>query len=173
MTTSRRLYGDANLIEEQLRQMELVETAAGGWASVYKNPETGAFWMKYYATAATQGGGYLTLLKLPVPTTDELIQIAIHTLFEDEMVAAILRLLDEEQIEKKDFRLPLIEKLEELNLANSEEKRRAQQLIKLAALDDPMNRRELLHKTAEEVKKEAAYFQRIAERAQRLLKLPE
>ena len=96
----RFFYGDAGLIEILLPQLELMETSAGGYASVYKDPLDNSFWLKYYATAATQGGGYLTLMRLPALSTEKLIDIAISTLFEDEAVAAILRLLDEEAIEK-------------------------------------------------------------------------
>lgn len=107
----RYFYGDAGLIEILLPKLELMETAAGGYAAVYKDPLTNAFWLKYYATTATPGGGYLTLMRLPAPSTKKLIDIAISTVFEDEAVAAVLRLLDEEVVEKKDFRLQLVEQL--------------------------------------------------------------
>ena len=165
----RRLYGDASLIEQLLAKMKLVETAPGGFAAVYQDPGTGAFWLNYYATAATQGGGYLTLLKLPPPTTEELINIAISSAFEDEAVAAILRLLDEEAIEHKDFRQQLVERLEGMQPAEEGQKQRLVKVIKLSALDDPMNRRELLHKSKEQVQADADYFKAVAERAKKLL----
>jgi hypothetical protein len=166
----RRLYGDASLIEQLLAKMELVETAAGGFAAVYKDPDTGAFWLKYYATAATQGGGYLTLLKLPAPSTAELINIAIFSNYEDEAVAAILRLLDEEAIEQKDFRQQLVEKLEGLQPVEDAQKQRLVKVVKLSSLDDPMNRRELLHKSKEQIQADANYFSAVAERARQLFR---
>jgi hypothetical protein len=165
----RRLYGDASLIEMLLTKMQLVETAAGGFAAVYKDPATGAFWLKYYATAATQGGGYLTLMKLPAPSIEELIDIALTSVFEDEAVAAILRLVDEEAIEKKDFRLLLIQKLEQLQPGHEVQQDRLIKIIKFSSLDDPSNRRELLHKSQEQIQADAAYFRGIAERAKLLL----
>ena len=111
------------------------------------------------------------LLKLPLPTTEELISLAIHSPFEDEAVAAILRLLDEEAIEKKDFRHLLLENLEQLHLASPSEqqKQRLRKVITLAALDDPMNRREVLHKSKLQVQEDAAYFESVAQRAKLLL----
>lgn len=165
----RYLYGDANLIEELLSKFQLIETAAGGFAAVYKEPSARAFWLKYYATAATQGGGYLTLIRLPAPATEELIDIAISTDHEDEAVAAILRLLDEEAIEKKNFRHTLIKRLEQLMLGREVPKERLVKIIKLSGLDDPMNRRELLQKSNEQIEEDALYFSSIAERAKNLL----
>lgn len=171
MKRSRRLFGDAKLIEEQLNQMQLKEEAAGGWAAVYQHKGTGAFWMKCYVTTATQGGGYLVLIRLPLPATTDLIEVALHTPHEDEAVAAILRLLDEEEIEKKDFRKQLVEKLEQLDLKNLTlgQKLRIQKIITLSALNDPANKREVLHKTARQVQQDADYFKEVANRAMRLL----
>lgn len=171
MSSKRRLYGDGTLIEEQLNQMQLMEEAAGGWAAVYKHKGSGAFWMKCYATAAAEGGGYLLLIRLPLPTTAEFIQVAVDTSYEDEAVAAVFRLLDEEKIEEKDFRLQLIETLEQLLLPelSLERMKRVERIIKLSALDEPDNKREVLHKSAAEVQQDANYFKGISDRAKQLL----
>ncbi|WP_299987076.1 hypothetical protein [uncultured Pontibacter sp.] len=166
----RYLYGDASLIEVLLPQFELMETAEGGYAAVYKDPLTNSFWLKYYATAAKQGGGYLTLLRLPAPSTDKLIDIAINSDFEDEAVAAVLRLLDEEAIEKKDFRQLLIGKLEQAVEGTTIQAERVFKIVKFSNLTDPMNKRKVIGRTATQVQEDAAYFQGIAERAERLLK---
>lgn len=166
----RYLYGDAGPIEVLLPQFELMGTAEGGYAAVYKDPLTNSFWLKYYATAAKQGGGYLTLMRLPAPPTDKLIELAISSVYEDEAVAAVLRLLDEEAIEKKDFRLELIGKLEQAVEEDSVKAERIFKIIKFASLTDPMNKRELLGKTAAQLQEDANYFKGIAERAERLLK---
>ncbi|WP_162055601.1 hypothetical protein [Pontibacter pamirensis] len=172
MNNSRRLYGDAKLIEEQLSQMQLMEEAAGGWAAVYKHKDTGGFWMKCYSTAAAQGGGYLILIKLHLPTTAELIKSAVHSPYQDEAVAAVFRLLDEEKVEKKDFRLQLVEALEKLPLAelNLEQQKRIERVITLSGLNEPDNKREVLHKSAAEVQQDADYFKEISDRAKGLLK---
>lgn len=151
-------------------QFELMETAEGGYAAVYKDPLTNSFWLKYYATTATQGGGYLTLMRLPAPSTEKIISIALNTVFEDEAVAAVLRLLDEEAIEKKDFRLQLLEQLEQAVENNTVAAERIFKIAKFANLTDPLNKREVLGKTAAQVQADAAYFSGIAERTERLLK---
>jgi hypothetical protein len=168
-TENRRLYGDAKLIEELLGSMQLVEESEGGFAAVYKDPVTRAFWLKYYATSGSKGGGYLTLAKLPTPVTADLINIAITSEFEDEAVAAMLRLLDEETIEKKDFRLQLIEQVEQVDLQDQNKKQRILEIIKITGLDDPTNRRKLLHKSATEIQADADYFKTVATRANNLL----
>ncbi|GAB3530743.1 hypothetical protein GCM10027443_11960 [Pontibacter brevis] len=171
MRNSRRLYGNAKLIEQQLSQMQLMEEAEGGWAAVYKHQDSGTFWMKCYATAAAEGGGYLILVKLPLPTTAELIKIAVHSPYEDEAVAAVFRLLDEEKIEEKDFRLQLLGAIDRLPLPDLviEQKKRIERIITLAALNSPDNRREVLHKSNAAVQQDAAYFKDVAERAKRVL----
>ena len=172
MKTSRRLYGDRAQIEELLGKMQLMETAAGNWAAVYKDKVTGAFWMKYHTMSGMQGGGFVQLIKLPLPLTEELINIAILSPFEDEAVAAILRLVDEEIVEKKNFRHLLVGQLEKQNMSSfsTGQKQRMQKIITLAALNDPMNKREVLNKSAEQVQKDAVYYRTVAERAQLLLK---
>jgi hypothetical protein len=109
-------------------------------------------------------------MRLPAPSTEKLIDITISTIFEDEAVAAVLRLLDEEAIEKKDFRQSLIEKLEQAVEGTTIPAERVFKIIKFAQLTDPMNKREVLAKTAEQVQADATYFKGIADRADALLK---
>lgn len=167
----RKLYGDAKLIEERLSQMQLMEEAAGGWAAVYKDAAAGRFWMKCFTTAGEQGGGYQLLIKLPLPTTEELITAAIASPFEDEAVAAVMRLLEEEAVEKKDFREKLVQRLEETDLQSmeTEQKQQLRKVITLTSLADPMNKREVLGKSAAEVQADTLYFEAVSERARRLL----
>ncbi|MCJ8165858.1 hypothetical protein MKJ04_13480 [Pontibacter sp. E15-1] len=151
--------------------MELQETAAGGYAAVYKHSDTGAFWFLCYATSAAQGGGYQLLIRLPLPTTAQLIDIALQSAHEDETVAAVFRLLDEEALEKKEFRQSLVEKLEQQLLLpqDAPARKRMGQVIKLTELDSPLNRREVLRKTQTEIAQDAADFTAIANRATRVL----
>ncbi len=171
MENKRRLYGDTVAIEKLLSQSKIMETAKDGWASVHKENNSNTFWLNCFATAATNGGGYQILIRLPLPTTDELINIALTSTYEDEVVAAILRLLDEEALAKKDFRLTLLNKLEAYTTQNltASEKKRFISIIKLAALDDPMNRRAIVGKTTDEVKQDADYFTGLANRASALV----
>ncbi|MFD2514479.1 hypothetical protein ACFSRY_11425 [Pontibacter locisalis] len=148
-----------------------METAKDELAAVYQDKATGKFWLKCYAIAETQAGGYLMLIRLPLPNTEELISVAITSEYEDEAVAAILRLLDEEKLEKKGFRDLLLEKLEHANMDASDIrfKNRLKRLITLSRLNDPINRREVLGKSKTEVQQDATYFRSIAERATTLL----
>ena len=168
----RKLYGDAKLIKELLGKMQLMEEAAGGWAAVYKDTTSGKFWMKCYTTAGEQAsGGYELLIRLPLPTTTELIAVAIAAPHEDEAVAAIMRLLDEEALEGKDFRHLLVQQLDEMDLkkATSEQKQRIRKIITLTSLTDPTNKREIKGKTVEQLKADASYFEAVSKKALELL----
>ena len=152
--------------------MQLMEEVAGGWAAVYKDAATGRFWMKCYTTAGEQSAGaYELLIKLPLPTTEELISVAVTSPYEDEAVASIMRLLDEETLEQKDFRHLLVQQLEEMDLVNApqEQKQRIRRIITLTSLVDPTNKREVKGKTIEQLKADAAYFEAVSERALKLL----
>ncbi|SFG41242.1 hypothetical protein [Pontibacter chinhatensis] len=167
----RKLYGDAKLIAALLSQMQLMEEAAGGWAAVYKDTSSGRFWMKCYTTAGEQGsGGYELLIRLPLPSTQELIGLAILSPHEDEAVAAIMRLLEEEAVEQKDFREQLVQQLEELESITPEQKQRVREIITLTSLGDPLNKREVLGKTAAQVQADVAYFEAVSEWARQLLR---
>lgn len=169
----RKLYGDARLIKERLSQMQLMEEAAGGWAAVYKDAVAGRFWMRCFTTAGEQtGGGYELLIRLPLPSTEELISVAVASAHEDEAVAAVMRLLEEEAVEQKIFREQLVQQLEEMDLASmdQEQKQRLRKVITLTSLTDPMNKREVLGKTAAQVQADVAYFEAVSERARQLLR---
>ncbi|MDX5436272.1 MAG: hypothetical protein LPK03_03720 [Pontibacter sp.] len=165
----RKLYGDARLIKERLSQMQLMEESEGGWAAVYKGAT--AFWMKCYTMAGEQGGGYELLIRLPLPSTQDLIEIAVDSPFEDEAVAAVMRLLEEEAVEHKDFREKLVQRLGQISLESitQEQKQRLRKVITLSSLVDPTNKREVKGKTAEQVQKDAAYFKAVSERTRQLL----
>jgi hypothetical protein len=167
----RKLYGDAKLINELLKRMQLMEEAAGGWAAVYKDASTGKFWMKCYALAEAHGGGYELLIRLPLPATDELTTVAIESPFEDEAVAAVMRLLDEEALEGKDFRHLLVQQLEEMELESIKpgQKQRIRKLITLTSLLEPTNRRQIEGKTVEQLQADALYFEDVARKAMKLL----
>jgi hypothetical protein len=171
MENKRRLYGDATAIEKLLSQTQLMEAAEGGWASVHKEMNSNTYWLNCFATSAINGGGYQMLIRLPLPTTEELTSIAITSTYEDEAVAAILRLLDEEALAQKDFRGLLLSKLEKYNLESLSisEKKRFTTILKLAALEDPTNRRAIVGKTTDEVNQDALYFEAVSKRALKLL----
>lgn len=166
------MYGDAGLIKGLLPQFELIEEAEGGWAAVYKDASTKSFWMKCYSTAGEQlGGGYELLIRLPLPGTEKLITVALETSHEDEAVAAIMRLLDEEAVEGKDFRHLLIERLEQLNFdsLDAAQKQRIRQFMTLTSLTDPTNKRPVKGKTLEQLEADAVYFGAVSEKALNVL----
>jgi hypothetical protein len=122
--------------------------------------------------AGAQGGGYLMLIKLPAPATDELITIAMHSVHQDEAVAAVVRLLNEEEVEHKEFRYALLQKLEQQlqeKPLSKDKKEWLLQIIALTKLTDPLNLRPILGRSREEVQEDAAYFRQVAARAATLV----
>ncbi|WP_299819252.1 hypothetical protein [uncultured Pontibacter sp.] len=151
--------------------MQLMEEAAGGWAAVYKDTASGRFWMKCYTTAGEQQGAYELLIKLPLPKTNELISAALESPHEDEVVAAIMRLLEEEALEKKDFRHLLVARLQELDPQSitAAQTQRIRKIITLTSLADPTNKREVKGKSLNQLKADAAYFEAVSKNALKLL----
>ena len=163
---NRHLISDLNLIETLTSQFQLVSTDTDNWTKTYLEQSKNEKWLSYYVDGALQGGGYKILGRLPLPTTDKLIELAIFSGNDDEVFAACRTLTDNEEIRKQDFRLALIERLENLN-----NKIRQRKIIELTGLASALNRQDILGKTAEQIKASANYYKQIADRANKLMGL--
>ncbi|WP_205503990.1 Imm27 family immunity protein [Rufibacter psychrotolerans] len=167
----RRLYSDSKLIDDLLQKLNLLETLDGGWAAKYRDNESGEQWLKYQINSGYHGGGQTNLIRLPEPTTAELIDIALNSEFEDEALAASFRLRDNEQCLDKEFRLDLIYRLKSLEIRklSGKEKSRIKLVITTSALNRLENRREIIGKSSKEIEEDSLYFQRSAEEANSIL----
>jgi hypothetical protein len=167
----RRLYSDSKLIDDFLQKLNLVETLDGGWATKYRDNESGEQWLKYQINSGYHGGGQTNLIRLPEPATAELIDIALNSEFEDEALAAAIRLRDNEQYLNKEFRLDLIHRLKSLEIQklSVKEKSRIKMVITNSTLDRLENRKELIGKNFKEIEEDSLFFQRIAEDANSIL----
>ena len=160
---NRHLISDLKLIDTLTTQFELVHTDNDNWTKTYLDQAKKEKWLSYYADGALQGGGYNILGRLPLPTTDKLIDLALHSYSDDEVFAACRTLTDNEEIRKQDFRLALIERLEKLN-----NNIRQKKVIELTGLSSALNRQDILGKTAEQINTSANYYKQIADRADKL-----
>lgn len=160
---NKHLISDVKLIDALTTQFELVSTNNDNWTKTYLDQTKNEKWLSYYVDGALQGGGYNILGRLPLPTTDKLIELALYSSYDDEVFAACRTLTDNEEIRKDDFRLTLIERLENLN-----NKSRQKKIIELTGLSSALNKQDILGKTTEQINTSANYYKQIADRADKL-----
>ena len=162
--TDRKLFSDINLIKTFVSSLKLVGENNKNWTKEYFDLTTNQGWLSYYVNASQQGGGNNILALLPLPTTDGLVDIALNTKMNDEIVAACQTLTENEAVNNEEFRLILIDKLELIS-----DKERQRKIVELVNLSSTLNRRYILGKSIEEITSDANYYKQIAERAVKLM----
>jgi len=161
--STKWLIADDSIIEQLKKQMQFVDRDNANWTETYLDNNTGVKWLYYRVNTELQGGGYPILGRLPLPDKVQLIELALFSESEDEVFAACRTLTDNEEILKIDFREDLINRLENIN-----DNQRQNRVIKLTGLDSGMNRREILGKRLDQVNSDSSYFKNIADRAEKL-----
>ena len=167
--TDRKLFGTNTLIKYFVERLTKVNTLDGGWSTEYVDNETGRHWLKYVVDE--RGFCENMMVISPKPTTDELIDIAFTSPNPDEVSAAATRLNLEEQVDKKEFRQILIDKLNHLDILQLDkaEKERIKTIIQASQLTDRVNKRDIMGKHFSEIQKDAAFFNSTADKAQEIL----
>ena len=167
----RKLYGTNKLVDDFTQSLIEVEKLDGGWTTKYVNKEKNEMWLKY--VIYPERGYFWNLMLIdPKPNTDELINIALESDFDDEIHASAVRLVLDEKVSKIDYRQKLIEKLEEFDFTNlnKTDRKRIKTIIQSAELNSEWNRREILGKHVTEINKDAEFFSDIANRSKWILK---
>ncbi len=159
----RHLISDRQLIDSLVNQFSVVSSDSENWTKTFLDKTTNQNWISYYVDTAQHGGGHNVLGRLPLPSTDKLIDIAIHSENEDEVFAACLTLTDNEELRKQDFRIALIDKLEVL-----QDKDRQKKVVELTGLSSLLNRQDILGKNSGQIETDAYYYKQIADRAAKL-----
>lgn len=165
MIHKRNLIADRKLIQELENQFEIIENNSVKWTKTYLDTETDSKWLCFYVDTEYHGGGSPVFGKLPLPDTNELINIAMTSEFEDEVFAACKTLTEKEKNEDCDFRKALVDKLEMLRNKN-----RRIKIIELTALDFAINRQVTMGKTFDQIESDFNQYKEIAEKAKRLKK---
>ena len=111
------------------------------------------------------------MLISPRPNTDELIDIALISNFDDEIHASSVRLFLEEQQNGLEYRQKLIDKISDLDLKNlnSKDKRRIETIIKSAQLNSEFNYRNILGKHVTEINTDWKFFEGISDKSKWIL----
>lgn len=143
----------------RLARLEEVGIEDGGWIRLYRDPETGERWALYYPHSEQHGGGPRVLRRGDVPddragwavallrdgTEDNVAGAALDLSKEPETWAAVLNRIEAEQTTVRPERVrAFVERLGVLQ---------------------PLNRRPVLGKSAEEIAADAAHFLDLARRA--------
>lgn len=165
MLHKRKLIADRKLIQELEKQFELVENNLAEWTKTYLDTETDSKWLCFYVDTEYHGGGSPVCGKLPFPDTNELINIAVTSEYEDEVFAACKTLTEKEKSGNYDFREMLVDKLVMLK-----DKNRRIKIIELTALDFAINRQVTNGKTFDQIESDFNHYKGIAEKAKRLKK---
>lgn len=166
----RYFYGTNKLADDFITNLKLIESLEGGWSEKYLDEKNEEIWLKY-TIDPDKGYFWNLMLSTPKLTTEQIIEIALTTNFQDEVHAAGHRLEIEENKENE-FREILINKLLELDLETLEayEKNRIETIIISTQLTSTFNKREVLGKHYTEVNRDVEFFKTIAEKANSILK---
>jgi hypothetical protein len=160
---TRHLVADTKTIEQLRKKFKLLDKDVINWTEIYVDIATDDQWLYYRVDTYLQGGGYPIFAKQPLLDTKQLIQLSITSLNDDEVFAACRTLVDNEATKKFEFRADLINELERID-----DKQRQQKIISLTGLDNPLNRRETVGKSFEEINNDSNFYRDIAKRAERL-----
>lgn len=160
---TQHLIADKEKIKRLRERLKLIDLDDINCKATYFDDETNSKWFYYRVDTYLQGGGYPIFANQPLPDTKELIKLSLLSENDDEVFAACRTLVDNEEIKKIDFRVPLINELE-----NNDDRQRQETVIKLTGLDNATNRREIIGKTFEQIELDAEYFKGIADRANRV-----
>jgi hypothetical protein len=165
-----KLLSDQLLICDFVSQLSEVETFDDGWTIKYIDPLNRNTWIKY--SFENGFGVQFLLVQLPHPSTEELINIALSSINEDEVISASLFLKINELQKKLEFREKLIERLEKIELYDLQynEKQRLINIIEYSELNNNINRRVILNKNYVEIQRDADLFKQISKRANSILK---
>ncbi len=163
---NRKFFGINTLVDSFTKNLIRIETFDGGWSSRYFDQESKKYWLEY---VIDDRGFFRNLMFIsPPPSTDELIDIAFTSPFEDEIHAAAVRLKLEEYEEKKEFRQALVERLKNVNISklSNFERNRLKSIIQSSQLTDRVNKREILGKHFSEIRQDALFYEGLADFAE-------
>jgi hypothetical protein len=160
-----------DLIETKLKALTKTGTSTDGWAHYYVDQKSDEEWLLTRYDSEYHGGGVPILKRLPEPTIEELINIAMTSSDTNDIIGASLELSERERYKKEDFRAKLISRLLLVNISDLPdfEKKRLEIIIYESDLFDATNRRDIIGKHYTEIQKDADYFMLNAQKAKEIL----
>jgi hypothetical protein len=158
-------------IETKLKTLTKKGTSTDGWTDYYVDKNSNEEWHLTRYDSEYHGGGVPVLKRLPEPTTEELINIALTSGNTNEIIGASLELSERERYKKEDFRARLINQLLQVNTSNLSdfEKERLKIIIYESDLYDATNRQDIVGKHFTEIDSDANYYRTTAQKAKSIL----
>lgn len=167
----RYFISDQDAIKSKLQTLTKIKASDNGWIEYFVDEKSNEDWLLTYYHSENHGGGSPVLKRLPEPTIDELVEIAMTSSEKDEISGASLELSERERNKKVNFRDKLIHRLlqiETLKLTDFE-KERLRIIIYESNLYDATNRRNIVGKHFSEIENDASYYRTISQKAKGIL----
>lgn len=158
-------------VNSKIQTLTKKGTSVDGWTEDYVDEDTNENWLLTRYNSEYHGGGVPVLKKLPEPTIDKLIDIAITSYDTNNIIGASLELCEREKFNKENFRDKLISRLLQVDTSNLSdfEKERLKIIIYESDLYDATNRRNIVGKHFTEIQIDAEYYRTIADKAKEIL----
>lgn len=154
----RTLIADPALIEATLASLHPCVTPSESWVREYVDPVQGAVWRLTYLLGYLQGGGYQWLVRMPVPTCTDLVELIRVSAARDEVWAAAVLLHEDPECYPE-----LLEVLEQA--ARTGDWVRVRCAVENSGIASGINRRMIVGRTVAEISRDAAHFATLAERS--------
>jgi hypothetical protein len=138
-----------------------------GWTTTFVDPVNGERWRRIYLGSEHHGGGVPILVKEPMPSVTELLEIATESSNPAEVAASAWLLADMDHEGSYKERLVAIAE----DAAHHDDQPRAALLVGWGSLNDATNLRPAQGKPAVDVIKDHEHFKSVAVRARKLLHL--
>ena len=165
--TDRKLFGYNDIIDDFVKGFDALEILAADESVRYLDRVTGYEWLKYVYN--NERGKRFNLVRSKPPlTTEQLIEIAFSSIYDDETFAASIRLSIEEGLEKKEYRQQLLSKIQEKTKTSlsHKEKVRIVTIIESSDLRNSTNQRNIVGKHYTEIDKDAELYGEMARQAE-------
>ncbi len=158
-------------VDSKIKDLTKTGTSEDGWIEFYIDKNTNDNWLLTRYNSEYHGGGLPILKKIPEPTIDELIDIAITSGDTNNIIGASLELSEREKNKKEDFRAKLLSRVMQFDTSNLSkfEKERLKIIIYESNLFDATNRRDIVGKHFTEIQTDADYFKTNARIAKDIL----
>jgi hypothetical protein len=158
-------------VEAKLKTLTKTGTSTDGWTHYYINNNSKEEWHLTRYDSEYHGGGVPVLKRIPEPTLEELIDIAMISAETNDIIGASVELSEREKYKKEDFRDKLLNRLLQVDTSNLAdfEKERLKIIIYESDLYDAKNRRNIVGKHFTEIESDADYYRTAAQKAKIIL----
>jgi hypothetical protein len=158
-------------VELKLKSLTKTGASKDGWTFYYRDDDTKEEWLLKSYESEFHAVCIRVLKRLPQPTMEELIDIALTSSDKSDIIGASFELSERERDNEEDFRQKLLTRLQELDTSNLSEfeKERLKLVIYESDLYNAMNRKKIVGKHFSEIQKDADHYRTIAEKAKKIL----